>query len=119
MTDTHGHDVAATHDCRTPHCTGEARSSVGRYAYCTPCQINRGTANPDGTSKSTSPRMPQSTNGGGLAAGLDELKGLAKRADKADAQAKQLTIKALAANAEADKLRREFARLMREMSETA
>jgi hypothetical protein len=43
-----GHELAKTYDCRTPGCTGEARSKTGRHAYCDECRIVHGTAWPDG-----------------------------------------------------------------------
>jgi hypothetical protein len=42
-------ELAKTYDCKTPGCTGEARSKTGRHAYCLACRVNRGTALPDGT----------------------------------------------------------------------
>lgn len=43
------HDVTKTYDCKTPGCTGEAKSATGRHAYCLHCRVVRGTALPDGT----------------------------------------------------------------------
>ena len=42
-------EATRTYDCKTPGCTGEARSRTGRHAYCLPCRVARGTALPDGT----------------------------------------------------------------------
>lgn len=49
MAATDAHDVTKTYDCKTPGCTGEARSKTGRHAYCLPCRVARGTALPDGS----------------------------------------------------------------------
>lgn len=106
MSATPAADLTKTYDCKTPGCTREARSSVGRHAYCKPCQAQRGST--------VSHIAPQNT----LVAKLDALKKLAKRADQADAKARKLPT-ALAAKAQADGLRREFAQLMREMGEAA
>lgn len=43
------HELTRTYDNRTPGCDGEAKANSGRFAYCIPCQVRRGTAYPDGT----------------------------------------------------------------------
>ncbi len=48
-------EATRTYDCKTPGCTGTAKSGTGRHAYCTPCRVARGTALPDGTPIETQP----------------------------------------------------------------
>lgn len=105
MTEENGHSVAATYDCKTPGCTRESRSSVGRHAYCKPCQEQR--------AKNITTSAPTGTT---LVAKLDGMKALAKQADAADAKARKLTRQALDAKAKGDALRQQFAAAMREMA---
>jgi hypothetical protein len=48
-TEVNAQDAMRSHFCKTPDCTNQAKSEFGRYAYCTPCQIKRGTARADGS----------------------------------------------------------------------
>jgi hypothetical protein len=48
-TTTSAHDMTKTHFCKTPDCENQAKADVGRYSYCTPCQVKRGTARADGS----------------------------------------------------------------------
>lgn len=57
MTNVKADELAKTYDCKTPGCTGEARSSTGRHAYCDRCRVARGTALPDGTPIEAKPQV--------------------------------------------------------------
>lgn len=115
MTEENGHSLAATYDCKSPNCTGTARSRVGRYSYCDDCQHRRGTRLPDGRPTSQITKR----EGGTLVEKLDSMKALARQADAADAKARKLTKQALEAKAKADALRQQVAAAMREIAGSA
>jgi len=94
MTD--AHTATLTHYCKYPSCTREVSSPVGRYSYC---EEHRGQA---------APRTATKRKLSGLAAELRSLTALAKSADAAEAKARKLTEKALAAKRDADMKREEF-----------
>src|SRR6266849_10231574 len=67
-----GHELAKSFDCRTPGCTGEARSATGRHAYCTECRIARGTALPDGSPIESKPKVTSGRKKGRAAGPFEE-----------------------------------------------
>ena len=69
MAETPAHEATKTYLCKTRGCTNEAKAANGRQAYCTPCQVRRGTARPDGTViQGRIPSAPGSRSGRGQAA---------------------------------------------------
>jgi hypothetical protein len=106
MTEENGHSLTTTHDCKTPGCVRESRSSVGRHAYCKPCQEQRA-------------KVAPTTTGATLVEKLEGMKSLARQADAAEAKAKKLTRQALDAKAKADALRQQVAAAMREIAGTS
>jgi hypothetical protein len=57
MAEVTAQELTQTYDCKTPGCTGEARSKTGRHAYCRSCRIARGTALPDGSPIESKPQV--------------------------------------------------------------
>jgi hypothetical protein len=67
-----GHELVKTFDCKTPGCTGDARSATGRHAYCTACRIARGTALPDGSPIESKPKVTSRRKKGRAAGPFEE-----------------------------------------------
>lgn len=96
------HEASQTHDCKFPNCPNEARSAVGRYAYCDDHRDRSARGLPESNGK------PLATRAVTLAASIAALAREAKAVDVARAKAAKLTEKALAAKRHADKLESEF-----------
>lgn len=110
MTEHSAHDLGGSFDCKRPGCDGTATVANGPYAYLCARHIDErrreiGTNPP-------APRPPAA--GGGFTGKLAELQRLARRADKARADAKALTEKALAAKHAADGAAETYRRALRE-----
>lgn len=103
--------AAKTHYCKFPNCTNEARSSVGRYAYC---EEHRDRA-ARGLDAPTNQPVAAS-NGTTVAARIAALAADARKVDKAKARAKKLAENALAAKRHADQLQTAFEAKLREQT---
>jgi hypothetical protein len=109
MTEHSAHDLGRSYDCRTPGCTGTAKSATGMYAYL--CDTHAAEKkNSSGPRKSPT----AGTTGGGFMADLARLKQLARQADKTRATAEDLVGKALVAKKTADTAGDDYQRALRE-----
>ena len=95
-------DATATHYCKFPSCTNEARSSVGRYSYCD-----------DHQGMGAAKRTAAANGGGTVEQRIKSLAALARDVDKAKARAKKLTEDALNAKTAAEEKERDFQRQAR------
>lgn len=131
VTETRAADVCRSYDCHTPHCTGTARSSVGRYSYCDECRERRDaeqrrTGRPASlaerlppsippVARLERPTLPAVPNGASLAGKVKQLGRLGKEVDRAFAAAKIKAEIALDAKRKAEDLQRQFRALGREL----
>jgi hypothetical protein len=92
--------ITATHNCKTPRCEGEARSTRGVAAYCKDCQEKRKASN---------------SSGGGLVDRLQALTALGRTADRLRVKAEKQTRLALDAKQEADEAAAAFRQAAREL----
>lgn len=104
--------ATVTHYCKFPSCTNEARSSVGRYAYCSEHQDRAARGLPSADSP-----KPARTSEVTLAAKIASLASEARKVDAAFAKAKKLAERALAAKKDADELQRELQQKLTEASQ--
>jgi hypothetical protein len=95
MSDVDIQQATRTHYCKFPSCTNEARSPVGRYAYC---DQHQGQSNGATGAKAS----------GSVASRLGGLQAQAKAVDKLRAKAERLTRDALTAKRDADDAERSF-----------
>lgn len=93
-------ELTTTHYCKAPGCENEAKSPVGRYAYCAEHQ---GTARPAAASRNGSASSVGSTE-----QALRDLVALAKSVDRAKAKAEKLRGDANQADKDADALEVEY-----------
>jgi hypothetical protein len=93
-------DPMATHYCKYPGCENEARSRVGRYAYCAEHQ---------------SQRPAQAPRDDTMTARIASLAAGARKVDAARAKAEKLTRAALQAKRDADTLADAFTDSMNEL----
>lgn len=100
------HEATTTNYCKQPGCTNEARSPVGRYAYCPDHQGQ--TRQPTRSGSSTPP-------GDTVEQKLKSLAVAARAVDRAKQKARSLTEQALTAKAAAERAEAEFQQRAREL----
>lgn len=99
MTSVSANDLTKTHYCKAPGCENEARSPVGRYAYCSDHQGTAASAREAGGSAGSTTGAEQA---------LRDLLSLAKQVDRAKAKAEKAQRTANEANRRADSLEADY-----------